>query len=466
MIDEPPLKKARHGEASCTVRLAQHFHGIRQLLEDDFMSDITVVVPGGAKLRAHRIILAASSDLLKSEFRSKTARPDWSPKFGLPETWQWVIDWMYGCADALPLRRLVDTTLVAERMQMTGLLAEITALRVERFFTEDADMAEDVALQILRAWDLSDLVSRFARHCVPACPRSDIFWKSLWAAEPQNVTHVLEAVPVACEADRLRLAGQYFRNASREITSSVFNCILSAVHWDCFPSSMLEAAYQGNFLALESLLGRKIKDSSELRKMMHAAIAKRCQRLDTRACPEQRCGYVLPGGDDGIDLPNTPSPGLFASLRAYNQAWVQVRLSSVACCNGVSCHVLFDPGTMYFGTEEQSLEEQPWIEVSCSSCEVCPTAFGLKHGSDSGSICEHYVVEAETAEGHWVELLNSSGKALTLAGEIIPVSTKNIADAGTFFCKFRVRMTGPNSSNKWQLMVAWFEVYGKFRSLL
>lgn len=40
-------------------------------LEDESLADITVAIPGGARLRAHRAILAASSDELKAQLLPK-----------------------------------------------------------------------------------------------------------------------------------------------------------------------------------------------------------------------------------------------------------------------------------------------------------------------------------------------------------------------------------------------------------
>jgi len=46
-----------------------------------------------------------------------------------------------------------------------------------------------------------------------------------------------------------------------------------------------------------------------------------------------------------------------------------------------------------FGTENQTEEDPPWIEVFCRDCEVAPTAFGLRHGWYDSCYCRSFVVE-------------------------------------------------------------------------
>lgn len=175
------------------------------------------------------------------------------------------------------------------------------------------------------------------------------------------------------------------------------------------------------------------------------------------------------------------------------------------------------PPPITFGTEDQSAEDAPWIEVFSKDCEIRPVAIGLRHGWYDSHYCRSFVLEAchsaplqlglsaaligptaatavvslsacgaegdaglglgapDTAlaaaahgggstsweEVRWTTLLSRTDHALSSAGEVFSVDA---GVDGAYFDRFRVRMTGWNSVGSWHLMVNWFDVYGHFRA--
>lgn len=487
------------------IQIINDFQGVCPFLDDEALSDIRVRLPDDSEMYCHRLLLAAASDVLKAKFLA-TFRDSqdevWNPEVGAPSTWHWILGWIYGHDKSLPLGSLVDALLIADHFQMRGLAAGLRAVPV-------ADMAEAVAQQLLQAWAWPDILTAWARLCVPLAATSRSVWLHLWEARPQNAAVVIRFLPVLCEADRLRLCGEYLRR-SHDTVEHWPDIFLEAVRWDSFPAATLDAAYRGDCSALEAVAGVPFVASDDLKGIMHDALVRRCRfledseygspQLDAASLPQSlshidgcttdlplEWGYLADHGLDTLGPPAQRSPGLglFARM-AEKQLSVRVCLSSSHYLNGPDPLALLAPDTRFFGTDKQSTDDLPWIELSSDSCCVRPLAIGLKHGWSESDFCEHFVVEAACEAGPWEPIIKyNAPRRLKSCGEVLLVQAANdghalLADmvrsregerdnlalppADRFFDRFRIRMTGPNSSSNWYLMIAWFDVFGQFQT--
>mmetsp|Transcript_10118 Transcript_10118/g.22758 ORF Transcript_10118/g.22758 Transcript_10118/m.22758 type:complete len:538 (+) Transcript_10118:119-1732(+) len=470
------------GSRSAAVRSLSGFSpvaGLGQFLCDPTLSDLTVALPGGARVPAHRLILAARSDVLRAQFTAVYADSKdavWSPSVGCETAWQWLLRWMYGMEDRVPVELMVDLLLLADHFQIAALTSELLKLEVRT-------ISEAVCMQVLEAWAVPDVLVTLAGKCMPLEYRCPALWQRLWTAQPCNAAALLRHVPVLCELDRLRLIREYIRRQGSVDTLQVPDSLLAVIAWHRLPSHWLEEALAGQPIGVEECLGAKLQDNQRLHLASGAAqaLATRCRMLEQHLWHRGRDsnhgkvesmrwpgnvnvgGYLTPLGSEFLVADDAPlhAKGLFGRQVDLSVP-VEVKLSQDARANPEASTALFELGTPYFGTGSTELG---WIEVSCSVCSICPTHFGLKHGRrDDSQVCHTYVIEAETADAEWVELLQRSHKPLQRSGEVIPVPADVVE--GRFFRRFRVRMTRPNNHLDGALMLSWFEVWGTFRTPL
>lgn len=72
---------------------------------------------------------------------------------------------------------------------------------------------------------------------------------------------------------------------------------------------------------------------------------------------------------------------------------------------------------------------------------------------------------ATSSGGEWVPLLSRSDHQLSSSGDTFPLECKSSSGGDwVAYDRFRIRMTGPNDSGSWHLMVRWFDVFGQFRA--
>lgn len=515
MADEEPVAKK--------LRIAQKFHGVRRLLENDTLSDIDLALEDGSVIRTHRAILGASSDVLHTILSEHAGRA-WTPDIGSPSTWRWIVDWMYGAAGALPIELLVDAAAVADRMRLTGLMIEFVALDLADI-SSDQFAAQNLVQQLLGALDETEFLHKVAHYCVSAVAENPSVWDKFWAGTARGASLFLGNLPLPCEADRVRLVGEYMRRRANRGNGDTSNAqsnasnwsvsqgkpaknslgiferlrtgqasvpghrrldpdscswtrLLVSVQWHRFPTDVLEKGISADVSYFIPLLGDNCPCrhdfESAATSFMKTALVSRCKLLDSHLSKiptPAESAYVLADGADFVAccLPtnvnvNGPNFGVFAALGRHNRDWVSVALSSSDWVNGRNEHALLRPTTTYFGTDEQTEEDAPWIEVSSSSCSVQPTSIGLKHGADCSDQCSSFVVEGlSDVGGEWQELLVRNNWPLPFTPAVIPIDTPK-SETDRFYCRFRLRMTGPNSSGRWQLMTGWFEVYGRFKT--
>jgi len=424
--------------ASATDKLSctNDFSGLRPFLEDGALSDITVALPDGKVIRAHRVILAASSDVLKAKFVDDfhdSSEQVWAPGVGSSSTWQWVLGWMYGSEEPLPADDVVEAVLLADHFQMTGLLAKITALPLH-------EMAQEIAQQLLQAWACPNILMPLAQWCVPLVAHDPMIWGLIHQSRPQHVALFVRFLPVLSEADRLSLLGDYLRMQERDQTFP--DAFVDAVSWDSFPVNMIEAALGGDFTEFETLAGVPMRASSIMREALHAASLHRCRSLELICdgrCPQQEVTrqrgerYLLSLGTDLLAPPaEGVATGLFALLSG-RQLGVDIHLSSRHNDNATDHTVLFRLDTTHFGTGNQSEVDPPWIEVYSSSCVIRPLAVGLKHGWSNYDCCRSFVVEAASGSGgEWRSLVEHVELSLKADGEVLPVNDE-AAPRSAFF---------------------------------
>ncbi|CAE8581887.1 unnamed protein product [Polarella glacialis] len=176
--------------------------------------------------------------------------------------------------------------------------------------------------------------------------------------------------------------------------------------------------------------------SSKIKQVMLEALAVRCQRL------EQQTSTLLDDDQLHIAVPAEPRTGLFSAM-ADQDLGAEVLLSSVHRINGVlSPKALLFLRTSAFGTEIQTSDNPPWIELGSTTLAITPEGIGLKHGwSSSWTICKDFVVEAALDTGDWHELLRCVDRPLSSSGEIFAIREEQ--HGGKWFNRFRIRMTGP-----------------------
>merc|ERR1712186_239194 len=164
-------------------------------------------------------------------------------------------------------------------------------------------------------------------------------------------------------------------------------------------------------------------------------------------------------------FPTAPCSGLFAWI-ALRDPCVKVSISSAHPVNYRirSGHALFSGDSICFGTQDQSRVEEPWISITLTQYCIRPEGVGLKHGwadeCDDSDTCKNFVVEASLNNGEWIQLLECAETPLSRDGNWFKIPEVQ-SRSGRYFDCFRIRMTGPNSSNRWYLMIGWFDVWGK-----
>jgi len=196
-----------------------------------------------------------------------------------------------------------------------------------------------------------------------------------------------------------------------------------------------------------------VDTQSYIKDVLMKALVSRCQKFE-REHPLERT------------IPTKACAGLFAEIAKMGSK-IQVQLSSSHSCNAhASAHALFDVCKTHFGTDNSLAAASTWIEVVTKDRSIQPHAVGLGHGwTTDQDVCRHFVVEAARSDDNsdWVEVLRCSNEALTDDGRIFPISTYANSDV-TFYSRFRIRMTGPNSCGNPYLMIGWFDVFGVSRS--
>merc|ERR1712232_374124 len=85
-----------------------------------------------------------------------------------------------------------------------------------------------------------------------------------------------------------------------------------------------------------------------------------------------------------------------------------------------------------------------------------------RHGWSSGAICQSFVVEAAMGDSSWTPLLTASNAPLASTDPVV-YNLPKLAGDDRFFNRFRIRMTGPTSTNSWYLMLGWFDFFGSVR---
>ncbi|CAE8581886.1 unnamed protein product [Polarella glacialis] len=102
--------------APCEFECAQQLDGLSSFLEEGHFSDISIRLPDGSTVQAHRVLIAAVSKVLKAKFTM--SEHAWSPEVGSALAWQWLIDWVYGRMDLLPCDLIVEMLVLADHFQM------------------------------------------------------------------------------------------------------------------------------------------------------------------------------------------------------------------------------------------------------------------------------------------------------------------------------------------------------------
>lgn len=441
---------------------AHDFAGLAQILKDGKFSDLTIDLghlggaggPGGP-IRAHRVVLASASDVLRAQLEGTFGdnKDRWQPDCGSFGAWRWIISWIYGNVEALPWDLLVEILVVADRFGIQALVSAIMDLDV-------SSKAEEILEQFLEAFALPEVVAKLATRCLPQVVLSNSLWKRVAAAQFSNVVLVVKHLrltpldevldPQLAEECRLRLLGESFKDKE---DVAMPDCFIDAIRWEVFPSQTLKAAFFGDLRYFEELLGRPWQRTERMNKVLVDALARRCERLETRL---------------DVMKVRTPQPGLFAKFLEKGLD-VKISLSTqLSCMARAPLHVLLQPTRKVFGTLSQTEDDLPWIEISCPEVLVRASAVGLQHGwSDNGHRCRAFVVEARRCPSagqeatSWRPLLQME-RLLLDEGEVIQIPSDGTdGKEPEFFNNFRVRMTGRTTAYTWHLMLSWFEIFGK-----
>ncbi|CAK9103803.1 Hypothetical protein (Fragment) [Durusdinium trenchii] len=431
------------------------FGGLTLMLKSGKFSDLTVDL-GSESIRAHRVLLASASDVLRAQLDGTFAdkKDSWRPDGGSAGAWRWIISWIYGNVEPLPWELLVEILVVADRFGIQALVKAIMDLDV-------SGKAEEILEQFLDAFALPDVVTKLAMKCLPQVILSNSLWKRVAAAEFTNVALVVKHLrltpldevldPQLAEECRLKLLGESFKEKEGDLP----DCFIDAIRWDVFPSAILKVAFFGDLGYFEKLLGRPWRPRSErMHQALVNALTTRCENLETR-----------------LDVPrDAPRPGLFAK---FLEKGITVRISlstQLSCMASAPLHVLLQQNKKVYGTRCQSEENLPWIEICSPDVLVDVHAIGLQHGwPDNGHRCRSFVVEARRSSGvneeeiQWTRLLKMDDRRLLDEGEVIQIP-KGSSDQREAFNCVRIRMTGPTTSYTWHLMVSWFEVFGKVKT--
>jgi hypothetical protein len=120
-----------------------------------------------------------------------------------------------------------------------------------------------------------------------------------------------------------------------------------------------------------------------------------------------------------------------------------------------------------------SASQGSWICFDFLSRGIIPTHYTLRHYTQASYALRHWVLEGSADGEEWVLLrahandtslaARDATKTWALDGSDDPTGSGNARASApsTPFRKFRVRMTGPNSSNSWHLVCSGFEIFGK-----
>lgn len=463
------------------MQVASDFSGLQALRQNGILSDLVVQLPDGASIPAHRVILAASSDVLSAKFSggfSDTSQVVFVPEVGSAVAWHFIIDWIYGGRQALPADIVVEVLLVSDYFQIKALCSGIMNQPIDR------NLAAELVKQMLEAWAVPEVLRQLSKQVFKlfgSIDQVDMFWDTLVAAPAENAALLIAMLPVICEADRVRVIGWYLSWPAREKERRCWadDPWLDIVHWDAFCAEDLERLTRRDTSTFSELLGFEMPCSQELVSRAYSASIRRCQGLEQNlrgqrnpVIGEQQhsiSGYCLPLGGDRMFVRDPPQQidfGLFAklyknpSLKDEQVGRVSVNLSSLhSSCGPEPGVTLFDPRPSDFGTG--SAIQNPWIEVVLNGCEIMPKAFGLMHGwSQPNCFCQAFAIEGcRQGSDTQCTLVARRNYSLSDSGDIFPVQ----CDPNSFFDRFRICMTGPNSSGNHYLMIGWFDVFGALR---
>lgn len=458
-------KRTSPPEVTSDQSVAPHdFAGLAQILKDGKFSDLTIDLghlsgPGPVghvvPIRAHRVVLASASDVLRAQLEGTFGddKDCWQPDCGSFGAWRWIISWIYGNVEPLPWDLLVEILVVADRFGIQALVSAIMDLDV-------SSKAEEILEQFLDAFALPEVVAKLATRCLPQVVLSNSLWKRVASAQFSNVVLVVKHLrltpldevldPKLAEECRLRLLGESFKDKENV---AMPDCFIDAIRWEVFPSQTLKAAFFGDLRYFEELLGRPWQRTERMNKVLVDALARRCERLETRL---------------DVMKVRRPQAGLFAKFLEKGLD-VKISLSTqLSCMARAPLHVLLQPTRKVFGTLSQTEDDLPWIEISCPEVLVRASAVGLQHGwSDNGHRCRAFVVEARQCPSQgqeatsWRPLLQME-RLLLDEGEVIQIPSDGTdGQEAEVFNNFRVRMTGRTTAYTWHLMLSWFEIFGK-----
>lgn len=431
-----------------TLRIASDTRKFVSSLLDGYMSDIVIKCRDGCSISAHRILLAACSDVFKAKFSANfkdAHQEEWCPEVGSSKAWQWLLGWVYGRDDPLPVEMLVEMLVLADMLQITPLVKHITELDI-------AAVAEEVRHQFLSVWACPPVLAEFFKTRFPSVDLDETDWALLQDATFPVASLFISRVQGISESDRLSLLGKLCSSHGQFPT-----CFVEAVEWHQFPATLLEAGLSGDFGWCGEVTSRCLHAAVDtqplIKEVLLKAIVLRCQNLE-REQPLKRM------------VPTTVCTGLFADI-AQKGAKIQVLLSSSHSCNAhASANALFDTSKTHFGTDDSLAASSTWIEVATEDTSIQPHAVGLGHGWTSDKdICKNFVIEAACldSDAEWAQILRCSNEILSDGGRIFPIPTSADIDVA-YYSRFRIRMTGPNSCGNPYLMIGWFELFGKSRS--
>jgi hypothetical protein len=448
----------RNGNASSpnvTWEIPSDFKGLSSLLDEGQFSDIDVQLAEGKIITAHRVLLAAASDVLKAKFSvaspfNDAAARGWTPDVGSAAAWQWLIGWMYGRDDPLPPEMFVEVLILADQFQIKTLVRSITSLPI-------GNMAYNLTQQFLEAWACPEVLTNVAAECVPTVVIDHTILACLKTANMQNLALFIKFVPGISEVERLQLLGASLRGTGT-MHRTFSDCFLDVVNWDLFPADVLEAALSGDLKYFEELLGQPVSFSERLRSKIVKGLVQRCQNFEQKlpSCVDAHMSAFCP-------LPAEPRAGLFAWI-AEKDMGVEIELSSAhSCVRSKGKHDLLSLNTVEYGTDQQSPMKHPWIELRSRCLSISPHGIGLKHGWGGSDVCRTFVVEAASSGTEaWSTLLEVPNTPLIRSCQVFSIPEERAL--GKYFDRFRIRMTGPTSSGTWYLMVGWFDVFGTTRS--
>ncbi|CAJ1345029.1 unnamed protein product, partial [Effrenium voratum] len=279
------------------------FDGMVAELDDPDFSDIQVRLPGGKMVRAHRLVLAASSPVLRSKFSSEfrdSSEPVWAPEDGSHEAWAWLLGWIYGAEEQLPENLVVEVLVLADHFDMQRLLRLVTAAACE------VARADSVTRQILEAWACPGSLEEVARTCVPAADDANLV-ETLARAKVCNAVMFLKHVRVVTELDRLDMIKDYQEVVCPGTLPD--NWWLNAVRWEKWNGGALDAAYGGDLTHLNLPEGISLRWTQAVQATMQHTLVRRCLML------EQHQG--LASDTPGFIAKCEPlsKPGIFACLK-------------------------------------------------------------------------------------------------------------------------------------------------------